>query len=83
MERITNALVVLRDALTEDGLRNTRAELIAENRLNEQEWYGMLLHNLQKLNSILGNTVLNLTSNNNFNRESFTQEELMVFSNTR
>ena len=83
MERVTNALVVLRDALTEDGLRHTRAELIAENRINEQEWYGMLLHNLQKLNSILGNTVLNLSSDDNFNRESFTQEELMVFSNTR
>ena len=54
----------------------------AENRINEQEWYGMLLHNLQKLNSIW-EIILNLSSDDNFNRESFTQEELMVFSNTR
>lgn len=94
LEKVTNALVVLREVLTEDGLENIQAELRAQGgtyndlnnqteNTNEEEWYKMLSYNLQKLHLILGRSILNIGDGHQFNRESFSQEELLVFSNTR
>ena len=89
LEKVTNALVVLREVLTDDGVERIQAELSAQRDVHNQtesiehEWYAMLSHNLQKLNSILGKSSLNIDDGVEFNRESFGHEELLVFSNTR
>ena len=60
MQKVQNALVVLRNALSEDGINKIKDELSSETTPGsaETEWFRWLVHNLSKLNNIVGQNVI-------------------------
>ena len=60
VQKVQNALVVLRNALSDEGINKIKEELASKDAsgTDDIEWFRWLVHNISKLNNIVGQSVI-------------------------
>ena len=82
VQKVQNALVVLRNALSADGINTLKDELSSQPmESSDEEWFRWLVHNISKLNKIMGQSAIVEFGDANINASDAAERaQLLMFT---